>query len=385
MVSLSGPLTRSAPTRVAVAGVHRGVRSRSRWIGSPAYWQVMRVPILVVAIATTNGILLTAIRVTKTALPWALLELLLVVAALFLPRRDYQRVAGVMVSGLVIVVAIAAPDDRLVLTASAAVVAGSVPLMSRLLRQRHRLGVTGGEGEFMLADLRRRLSQHGRLPMLPTGWRAEAQVKPANGDSFAGDFLVASHHADTVLEVALVDVSGKGIRAGTRALQLSGALGGLLGSVPAEAFLPMANRYLTQQDWGDAFASVVHLSIDLKSGTYSVGRAGHPPAAQLRGGSGIWRLVDSPAGPPLGVSESATFPRTSGEVRRGDALLLYTDGVVESRDRTFADGVDRMLGVAERVVSNGLEGGARRIIESSLAGDEDDRAVVLIWREVNSL
>ena len=51
------------------------------------------------------------------------------------------------------------------------------------------------------------------------------------------------------LEVALVDVSGKGVDAGTRALLLSGAFGGLLGSVTHEEFLPATNRFLLRQQW----------------------------------------------------------------------------------------------------------------------------------------
>ena len=70
------------------------------------------------------------------------------------------------------------------------------------------------------------------MPALPEGWSAEVVLRSAGGASFSGDFLVATRSDDgSQLEVALVDVSGKGVDAGTRALLLSGAFGGLLGSV----------------------------------------------------------------------------------------------------------------------------------------------------------
>ena len=83
---------------------------------------------------------------------------------------------------------------------------------------------------------------------------------------------------------------------------------------------------------------------------------------------------DRAAGGPRDVVDLAE------RARRGDALLLYTDGVIESRTRDLNVGIDRMLGAAERLVSDGFAGGASRICAAALAGKTDDRAVVLIWR-----
>ena len=83
-------------------------------------------------------------------------------------------------------------------------------------------------------------------------------------------------HGGRHLEVALVDVSGKGREAGTRSLLLSGALGALLGSLPPVAFLDEANRYLVRQSWDEGFATAVHVDINLDTGEFSVGNAGHP-------------------------------------------------------------------------------------------------------------
>ena len=99
-----------------------------------------------------------------------------------------------------------------------------------LARSRGRLGVQGTRGDSMLVDLRDRLTAQGEMPALPEGWSAEVVLRSAGGASFSGDFLVATRSDDgQTLEVALVDVSGKGVDAGTRALLLSGAFGGLLG------------------------------------------------------------------------------------------------------------------------------------------------------------
>ena len=124
--------------------------------------------------------------------------------------------------------------------------------------------------------------------------------------------MVSTTRGDQVLEVALVDVSGKGIDAGTRALLLSGAFGGLLGVVPVEEFLPPANHYLRRQDWDDDFATVVHVAVNLESGDFEVRTAGHPPAIQFDAWSGRWQTRDA-EGPLLGLVESAGVP---GEPRR---------------------------------------------------------------------
>ena len=108
--------------------------------------------------------------------------------------------------------------------------------------RRSRLGVAGTMGESMFVDLRDRILQQGGIPDLPRGWHAESALRSAGGTPFAGDFVVATLASPTRLELAVVDVSGKGEEAGTRALLLSGAFGGLLGALPPAQFLPGRQR-----------------------------------------------------------------------------------------------------------------------------------------------
>ncbi len=255
----------------------------------------------------------------------------------------------------------------------------TMALMFWVATSRARLGVQGTLGESMLVDLRDRLRTQGELPDMPPGWGAELSVLSAYGDQFSGDFVVTSR-TDDILEIALVDVSGKGVAAGTRSLLLSGAFGGLLGSMPVERFLPAANLYLLRQHWDEGFATAAHAMIDLSTGQFSVGSAGHPPAVRFNAGSGRWQVLESEEGPVLGVTEGLGFPRVSGTLGRGDALLLYTDGVIEVRNRDLRDGIDRMLGTAERMISKGFEGMAAKMCAAARAGEADDRAAVLVWR-----
>lgn len=251
-----------------------------------------------------------------------------------------------------------------------------------LSRTRTRLGVQGTLGESMLVDLRDRLRQQGEMPRLPPGWAAEVVLRPAGGASFSGDFLVASRSTDgAVFEVVMVDVSGKGVAAGTRALLLSGAFGGLLGSMPPEQFLPAANSYLLRQRWQEGFATAVHLVIDLSTGHFVVRTAGHPPMAHFRAGSGRWAVTEQAEGPALGLLADATYVAQAGALGKGDALLLYTDGLVENPGDDLSVGIDRLIGQAERLVTKGFRHGARKLIDAVATGEIDDRALVLIWRE----
>jgi hypothetical protein len=244
--------------------------------------------------------------------------------------------------------------------------------------RRSRLGVGLAAGESMFVDLRDRISRQTGLERLPAGWHVETALESAGGTAFAGDFLVATRPSPQRLEVALVDVSGKGEEAGVRALLLAGAFGGLLGALSSEAFLPAANDYLLRQEWEEGFATAIHLSVDLRSGAFEVRSAGHPPAAVRRAGSGRWGVLPT-EGPILGVVEDATFTCESGVLVRDDTLLLYTDGMVERPRRDIDLGIDRMLGEAEQVLRRGVVGSAQRLVDS-LGSRSDDRAVLVLTR-----
>ena len=250
-----------------------------------------------------------------------------------------------------------------------------------LARTRWKLGVQGLRGDRMLIELRDRLRAQGRMPPLPTGWRSAAVLRPAGGASFGGDFLVSACDGKT-LEVALVDVSGKGVDAGTRALLLSGAFGGLLGSVAQEEFLPSCNAYLRRERTPEGFVTAVHLALDLATGDYLVSSAGHPPAAHFDASTGIWRVTGA-RGIVLGVVPDPRCVPERGILRRGDALLLYTDGLVEVPGRDIDVGTDRLLGEANRLVTAGFRNGARELVRAITAGSSstDDCALALIWRD----
>ncbi|MEU5666260.1 PP2C family protein-serine/threonine phosphatase [Streptomyces longwoodensis] len=246
---------------------------------------------------------------------------------------------------------------------------------------RSRVGVPWRRGGTMLFDLRERIRVQSKLPKLPKGWHQEMALRPAGGQSFSGDFVVAARtNGGRTLEVVLTDVSGKGMDAGSRALLLSGAFGGLLGSLPPHAFLPAANGYLLRQDWEEGFATSIHLVLDLDSGDYELYSAGHPPGLQLSAGSGRWE-EKAAEGPLLGVYEGAQFDPVKGSLRAGDVLMLFTDGLVETAERDIAEGIDRLTGEADRYVAGGFQGAAWHLIEAVAKDVNDDRALLLICRE----
>lgn len=245
---------------------------------------------------------------------------------------------------------------------------------------RQRLGLSAGRGEAMLLELHDRLRLQGEMPVLPMGWHSEVEQQSAGGVSFGGDFLLADlTDGGRSLELVLVDVSGKGLDAGTRALLLSGALGGLLGSVSPERFLQAANQYLVRQEWMEGFATALHLTIELATGRYRLTNAGHLPAVHYSGGAGVWQVVEPP-GTVLGLLDDAEFGFVEGQLRPYDALLLYTDGLVEVPGRDLEVGIDRLVGAAERLIPRGFDGAARRLMEEASPNASDDRALVLIWR-----
>ncbi len=246
-----------------------------------------------------------------------------------------------------------------------------------------RAGLPQQTASTLLTDLRKRHEVQSHMPPMPPGWTVDATVEPAYGDSFCGDVVVGCRQGDR-FNAAVLDVSGKGSTAGSRAVLLGGAVSGLVGALEPDAVLPAVNDYLVRQGWNDGFATATHLSIDLDSGEFTVGSAGHPAAVRYHAGAGRWCAMDVKPGVVLGILEGqqeTDYPRHHGVLERGDAILLYSDGLVEDPDTDVSQGLDRLLGIAEREFNHGsIEGLSTRICDEARSGEADDRTVLIVHR-----
>lgn len=244
---------------------------------------------------------------------------------------------------------------------------------------RQKSGLPVALSEPMLARLRDRLQAQGRMPALPAQWRAQSALLTAHGTSYAGDFLVTDVQDDRWLEVVLVDVCGKGVTVGAQALQFSGALGGLIGALPPAELMQAANTFLLRQDSEESFATAVHLLVDMDTGDYMINSAGHPPALRWDSEPGGW-FIDSARGTALGVIPDPDLQPSTGTLHPGEALMFYTDGVVEARGRDLDEGTEWLRRAAlTAVLSRGFSGLPRRLLKQVPSG-VDDRALLVIER-----
>ena len=119
--------------------------------------------------------------------------------------------------------------------------------------------------------------------------------------------------------------------------------------------------------------------LDLVDGSYTVESEGHPPVAHFDAGSGRWALLTA-EGCAIGLVPDVSYTGQTGRLGPGDALILYTDGLVEIPGRDLAVGIDKLLGEAERLVPLGFTGGAERLVRTVAGASNDDRGLVLLWR-----
>ncbi|WP_370289503.1 PP2C family protein-serine/threonine phosphatase [Nocardioides sp.] len=231
----------------------------------------------------------------------------------------------------------------------------------------------------VLAELRARLQERARVPDLGAGWRHQSAMLPALGVAYGGDFVISAQPAEGEhVQLVLVDTCGHGESAVPAALQLAGALQGLLSVVPPAGVLAAANTFLLSQPSGESIATAVQVEIDLVTGDYVVRSAGHPPALRLVGASGEF-VVDHARGTALGVHDAPEFVESCGRLEPGECLLFYTDGVVEERGSDIDAGIDWLRRAARSALAEGWEGAADRIL-AGVASGEDDRAVLLLQR-----
>jgi PAS domain S-box-containing protein len=91
---------------------------------------------------------------------------------------------------------------------------------------------------------------------------------------------------------------------------------------------------------GDLTATCLYAVYDPVTRRCSLARAGHPPPCVLAP-DGTAEFIDLPAGPPLGLG-GLPFEETEIELAEGSLLVLYTDGLVESRQRDIGTGLAAM-------------------------------------------
>lgn len=223
--------------------------------------------------------------------------------------------------------------------------------------------------------------QHSLLPAttLPAGCavRYEPAVSPLE---IGGDFYDVIPVGDNRIGIIVGDCVGRGLpaaavmgqlRASTRALLLTGAEPArLLEHLDSVAeFIP------------DAFCATVFVAIaDLDSQTLQYSSAGHVPPV-FATGSGRPELLTDGHSVPLAVHRDEPRPYASRPLTAGSTLLLYTDGLVERRDQSIDEHIDRAVQVVSRTMDLPVETVADEILRQLTPdGGYDDDVAIVVYR-----
>ena len=215
------------------------------------------------------------------------------------------------------------------------------------------------------------------LPDVP-GWQAAARYLPGEaGAAVGGDWYDVFPLPNGSFGLAVGDVMGRGVPA-------AAGMGRVRSALQAHLYDTWdAVEALSRLDALVAdlrivpFATVLAAVLDPATGEVTLCTAGHPPPL-VRSGRDA-RVVEVTIGPPVGAPLGSRVP-SSVTLAPGDVLLLYTDGLVETREATLDERLDRLCAVtadAPEQPSALLD----RVLDAMLAPTmPDDVAVVAVRR-----
>jgi hypothetical protein len=247
-----------------------------------------------------------------------------------------------------------------------------------------RLAAQAGTGIANTLTLMRQRSmadalQRGLLaakPPMPSRLEIAGRCVPTSGHLIGGDWYDVIPLPDDRTGLVVGDVLGHGPEAAAVMAQLRAAAHALadLDLAPAE-LLWRLNRWAGTLD-RITLATCAYAVIDPGSQSCTLAGAGHLPPVLLLP-DGTTRVADLPAGRSLGLG-----PETYGEAHiklpAGAILALYTDGLVETRTRSFEEGIRALRSVLARE-HGPLESICDAVI-SSLAGRYEDDVTVILAR-----
>ena len=148
----------------------------------------------------------------------------------------------------------------------------------------------------------------------------------------AGDFFTINDTGNGVV-LSLGDICGKGLAAGMWTTHLVGRVNvHASASSDPNRIIEGVNRDVCFTGALAPLASLFIARLDPLTGRLDYCSAGHPPAMLLRANGELEFLSDG--GLLLGVIPDATYINGSVQLEVGDAVLTYSDGVIESRDKS---------------------------------------------------
>jgi GAF domain-containing protein len=223
--------------------------------------------------------------------------------------------------------------------------------------------------------------QHALLPHeLPTlpGIRIAGRYLPATrGMDIGGDWYDAIP-TDHGIALVVGDVEGHNVAAAATMGQLRSAVRAFAtaGHEPGEV-IARTNRLLLDLGPGQ-LASCCYLLLDPATGVAHAVRAGHCPPL-LHHPDGNTEILELPGGPLLGIERPAHYPQTRLTLTPGCLLVLYTDGLVETRDTDITVGIDRLRTQLAHTPADSLDDLADTLLHSArhAANRTDDIALLL--------
>jgi serine phosphatase RsbU (regulator of sigma subunit)/DNA-binding NarL/FixJ family response regulator/anti-sigma regulatory factor (Ser/Thr protein kinase) len=219
------------------------------------------------------------------------------------------------------------------------------------------------------------------VPALRHGQIAVRYLPAFGGPAVGGDWYDAIVLPNGRLGIAIGDVTGHGAEAAVLMGQLRTALRAyaLEGSPPGVVVSRLNGLALSLGD--DAMATLVYAVLDatLRSGAFV--SAGHPAPIRISATGAENLLVRS--SPPVGASGGSTFEEHGFALAAGDALCLYSDGLVEERGADFPERERALLDAL------GTPAAAEVLCERALAalrphGAADDDVALLVLQTSES-